>query len=333
MKKSYKYLSGFILAAILSVVLAGCGSETKSVSGESKAKGETIEVNIASAGSLQPLFIGQAKGFFEEEFKKVNATIKWSEFTAGPPVLESLASKRVDLSYLGDGAALAGLDRELPFEIIANTQLGEAFNGILVHPNSEIKQVEDLKGKKIGVTFGTTVHVYIIKALAAHGLTADDVNLINLQADDGQAAFSTKQVDAWATANPSVTVNVEKGDAVQLKVDKKILAPISLIVRTDFGKEHPEIVEAYLRAYKQSTDFLNENPDEAAKIYAERSKMPEDIIKKIILSEKNDVFLSEEVNKAQQESIEVLEKVGYVKKIFQYKDHVNDKFLNEALKN
>ena len=40
--------------------------------------------------------------------------------------------------------------------------------------------------------------MYLIKALRAHGLTTDDVKLINLQADDAQAAFETKQLDAWA---------------------------------------------------------------------------------------------------------------------------------------
>lgn len=333
MKKSYKVLSSIILAAILSIILAGCSQKTKSISGESQANGQSVEVNIAINGGADPILIGRAKGFFEEEFSKVNATIVWSEFAAGPPLLESLASKRVDLSFLGDGAALSGLERGLPFEVIAQTQLGESFNGLIVHPDGQIKKVEDLKGKKVGVAFGTTGHVYLIKALNAHGLTTEDVNLINLQADDAQAAFASKKVDALATGNPFLTVNVEKGEAIQLEVDEKILAPISLIVRTDFGKEHPEIVEAYLRAYKKSIDFQIEHPDEASEIYEAETKLPADMIKKIILTEERDVFISEEANKAQQKSIEILAEVGYIKNKFQYKDHVNDQYLNDAFKN
>jgi sulfonate transport system substrate-binding protein len=333
MKKTHKYLLGLFLTAILSFGLAGCGSETKSVSGESQANGQSIEVNIAINGGTDPILIGREKGFFEEEFSKVNATIKWSEFASGPPLLESLASKRVDLSFLGDGAALSGLDRGLPFEVIAQTQLGESYNGIIAQPDGDIKQVEDLKGKKVGVAFGTTVHVYLLKALEAYGLTTEDVTLINLQADDAQAAFASKQIDALASGNPFLTVIVEKGDAIKLEVDQKILAPISLIVRTDFGKEHPEIVEAYLRAYKKSIDWQIENPDEASEIYAARTKLPADIIKKIITSEEYGVFISEEANTAQQNSIGILSQVGYIKHEFQYKEHVNDKYLNEALKN
>ena len=71
-------------------------------------------------------------------------------------------------------------------------------SGILAQADSDIQKVEDLKGKTVGVASGTTGHVYLIKALKAHGLTTDDVKLINLQADDAQAAFETKQLDAWA---------------------------------------------------------------------------------------------------------------------------------------
>ena len=107
--------------------------------------------------------------------------------------------------------------------------------------------MEDLKGKTVGVASGTTAHVYLIKALKAHGLTTDDVKLINLQADDAQAAFETKQLDAWVIWNPYRILNIEKGIAKELEVNAEILAPAAIIARTEFGKEHPEIVEAYLR--------------------------------------------------------------------------------------
>ena len=66
---------------------------------------EPIKVNIALNGKMSPLMIGREKGWFEEEFASLNAEIEWSEFTSGPPLLESLAANHVDLSFLGDGAS------------------------------------------------------------------------------------------------------------------------------------------------------------------------------------------------------------------------------------
>ena len=76
---------------------------------------------------MGPLVIGREKGWFEEEFKSLNAEIAWSEFPSGPPLLESFASNRVDLSFLGDGALIAGLDKNLPFEVIAQSGTGESY--------------------------------------------------------------------------------------------------------------------------------------------------------------------------------------------------------------
>ena len=75
---------------------------------------------------MGPLAIGREKGWFEEEFAPLNAEIEWSEFPSGPPLLESLAANHVDLSFLGDGALIAGLEKNLPFEVIAQTGEGES---------------------------------------------------------------------------------------------------------------------------------------------------------------------------------------------------------------
>ena len=95
-----------------------------------------------------------------------------------PPLLESLAANHVDLSFLGDGALIAGLDKNLPFEVIAQTSEGASNVRIITPSDSKISQIEDLKGKKVGVASGTTGHVYLAKALKFHGLTLDDVKII-----------------------------------------------------------------------------------------------------------------------------------------------------------
>ncbi|WP_394235328.1 ABC transporter substrate-binding protein [Niallia oryzisoli] len=332
MKKKSRFLLGLLITMIISVLLAGCSSDTKTASGKTQKDNKTITVNVAINGKIGPLLIAKEKGWLEEEFKTVNAEVAWSEFPSGPPLLESLASNRVDISALGDGALIAGLDKKLPFEVIAQSGTGESLSRILVQADGDIQKVEDLKGKTVGVASGTTAHVYLIKALKAHGLSTDDVKLINLQPDDAQAAFETKQLDAWVVWNPYRILNIKKGIAKELEVNATILAPSALITRTEFGKEHPEIVEAYLRVSLKAAQWQNENPDEAAKIFSEHTKLPVDVVKTIITSEKPDLFFTEEGIQAQQESIETLAKVGYIKSEFTFEDHINDSYIDNAFK-
>ncbi|MEK4027252.1 aliphatic sulfonate ABC transporter substrate-binding protein [Pseudobacillus sp. FSL P4-0506] len=329
MKKYSNYWLAVLFFIVSAASLLGCSLASGS---NLTKKNEPTEVNVAINGGLNPLIIGREKGWFEEEFAKYNVKVKWSEFPSGPPLLESLASNRVDLSFLGDGALIAGLEKKLPFEVIGQTGTGESAVRIIVPTNGKVEKIEDLKGKRIGVAAGTTGHVYLIKALKNHGLSINDVKIINLQPDDAQAAFETKQLDAWATWNPYITNNVDKGTAIELKVNGKILAPGGIIARTDFGKKHPDIVEAYLRIYKKAADWQIENPDKAAEIYSAETKLPVETVKKIITAEPPNMFYTEQGIKAQQDSIKTLAKVGYIKREFQFKDHINNKYINAAFK-
>ena len=329
MMKHRKSLIGSVFIFLLAIILAGCSTGANSSIQKSK-KDDPIVVKIALNGKMNPLTIGREQGWFEEELASLNAEIEWSEFTSGPPLLESLAANHVDLSFLGDGALIAGLDKNLPFEVIAQTSDGKSNVRILTHNDSQINSIEELKGKKVGVASGTTGQVYLAKALKFHDLTLDDVKIINLQPDDAQSAFETKQLDAWAVWEPYKTNNVDKGIAKELKVDGEILAPGAIIARTGFAEEHPEIVEAYLRAYKKAADWRVEHPDEAAEIYSQVTKIPVETIKKIIVADEPNIFFSKESIKAQQESIETLVQVGYIKNEFNFEERINNKYIDEA---
>ena len=64
----------------------------------------------------------------------------------------------------------------------------------------------DLKGKTIGVEFGGSDHVFLLKALANAGLTEDDVNLVDMSTGDASNAFISGKVDAAAIWEPSLSM-------------------------------------------------------------------------------------------------------------------------------
>ncbi|MDO7486133.1 hypothetical protein Q5O89_10360 [Peribacillus frigoritolerans] len=95
MKEYRNKLTAALLAIISLAVLAGCNSDA----GKASGKSGPLKVHIALNGKMGPLVIAKEKGLFNEEFSKLDAQIVWSEFPSGPPLLESLASNRVDLSF------------------------------------------------------------------------------------------------------------------------------------------------------------------------------------------------------------------------------------------
>lgn len=325
-----------LAVSIALLLLAGCAkASSNAVSGTvtgSEKDSKSLIVNIAINGKITPLNIARDKGWVEEEFKKLNAEVQWSEFPSGPPLLEALSAGRVDLSFLGDGATIAGIAGGLPFEVVALLSEGKNSVSILVPKDSPIQKLEDLKGKTIGLPKGTTAHVYVAKVLQNTSITLEDLNIINLQPDDGQAAFDSGKLDAWAAWDPYVSNNIASNKARALPaVD--VMAPSSAIVRNDFAKEHPELVVAYLKVFKKAALWQLEHEEEAAQIFNEKTKVPVDTIKTIL--NKGEPLVSpytEEALAEQQAASDILAGNGFIRKKIIFKDAVNDTFIIEALK-
>ncbi|WP_127532701.1 aliphatic sulfonate ABC transporter substrate-binding protein [Paenibacillus kobensis] len=340
------------LTAILTLVLSACGdkekgsgetakadapataqTETAAGSSDPAPSGDKVKVQIAINSTINPLTIARAKGLYEEAFSKLNAEVEWSKFPSGPPLLEALVAGRVDLSFLGDGAAIAGISNKLPFEVIGLSSEGKKTSSILVPQDSKIQTLADLKGKSIGLAKGTVANVYLIKVLPEAGLTIKDVNIINLQPDDAQAAFESGKLDAWVAWDPYVTQNITTGKARKIEVNTPVLSPGSLIASTAFAKKHPELVVEYLKVYKQAVDFQLANEEEAASIFAEQTKLPVDTIKQILGNTTPIVKpYTQTALDAMQASSDILYENKYIKNKFTFKDAVNDTFVTEALK-
>ena len=74
---------------------------------------------------------------------------------------------------------------------------------ILVHADSPIRSVADLRGKSIAVAKGSSAHGHTLgSARERAGLTPADVKLVFLQPADALSAFTQREVDAWAVWDP-----------------------------------------------------------------------------------------------------------------------------------
>ena len=91
------------------------------------------------------------------------------------------------------------------------------------------------------------------RALDKEDINAKDVNVIQLQPDEAQPAFESGSVDAWAIWDPFISLHtVNKGAKVITDGERlNVSSPEFLIARTKFAKEHPELVEKFLKVYEK----------------------------------------------------------------------------------
>ncbi|WP_312097688.1 aliphatic sulfonate ABC transporter substrate-binding protein [Niallia sp.] len=327
MKK--KLFMSVMFLAIMFVVSA-CGTETSS--GSSK---QEVTVRIGVQGKTGILPYARENKYFEKAFEKEGVKVEWSEFASGPPHFEALSAGRLDFGATGGTPLIAGQSANIDFRAIAVTSDGKTGNSIVIPKNSSIKEITDLKGKKVAVAKGSSAYNFLYLALDRAGLTDKDIDIIQLQPDEARPALDNGSIDAWATWEPYATTAVFQTGAELLVSGKDldITTPSFLIARTKFTEEHPDLTVLFLKTYEEARQYFIDHIEEVSKDIATTQKLDVEIIQAVL--DKTDTRLSPttpEFAKAHQEQADFLYEVGGIDKQIDTSKVIENKFVEEALK-
>ncbi|MGE0993905.1 aliphatic sulfonate ABC transporter substrate-binding protein, partial [Bacillus sp. GMa5/2] len=261
--------------------------------------------------------------------------VKWTEFQSGPPYFEAIASNRLDFGEVGNSPVISAQAAGIGFTEIANTSYARKGTGILVQKDSKIASVKDLKGKKIAVAKGSSAFNLLYRALDKEGIDAKDVNVIQLQPDEAQPAFESGSVDAWAIWDPFISLHtLNKGAKVIADGETlNVSSPEFLITRIKFAKEHPELVEKFLKVYEKARVWQDANLDEAIKVYTSVKKIDAEIVKEVFNHDKPILVpVTKEIIAEQQKTADFQYKLGSIKKEIKTEKVIDNSFVEKALK-
>ncbi|MDM4141488.1 MULTISPECIES: ABC transporter substrate-binding protein [Mycobacterium] len=128
--------------------------------------------------------------------------IAFSTFTSGPPMIEAAAAGKIDFAITGDTPPIFGAVASARIKVVSAYDGGGPGDQILVHTDSTVQTVPDLRGKTIALAKGSSAHANVLDQLDKAGLTPADVHLVFLQPADALSGFRNGQVDAWAVWDP-----------------------------------------------------------------------------------------------------------------------------------
>ncbi|MET1075967.1 MAG: ABC transporter substrate-binding protein [Umezawaea sp.] len=128
--------------------------------------------------------------------------IEWATFTSGPPLLEAASAGAIDIGGVGNTPPIFAAAANAKIAAVSVAKGNVTSDAFLVPGDSPLKEVAELKGKKIAVAKGSSAHGQVLLTLRKAGLSTKDVTLNFLQPSDAYAAFTQKQVDAWAVWDP-----------------------------------------------------------------------------------------------------------------------------------
>lgn len=207
--------------------------------------------------------VGEAKDLF----KKAGANVKTFAFDSGKSTRDAMISGRVEIGVIGATPFVIGAAKG-QMEAIAIALYGAKTLAVVGSLKEGIKSVKDLKGRRIGSQLGSvTDFVLKNKILPKYGLKQNDVQIINARFKDQPAALAAGSIDAFAGAEPFVSVaEVEKLGQVLVDYSEFDLGPVILAANKSAVAGKRDAVVAFLRGWLASVKAFHDDPDQAVKI-------------------------------------------------------------------
>ncbi len=231
-----------------------------------------------------PLTLLKARGTLDSALATKGYAVRWTEFPAGPPLLEAMNAGSIDIGYTGAPPPIFAQAAGSRVVYLAAEPAGPHNEALIVRAGSPLKSVADLKGHTVALARGSSSHYLLVAALAQAGLRYEDVKPVFLSPADARAAFDSGHVDAWAIWDPYLAV-VQAAEPTRTLADyaSGIPQPYSFFLGApDFVKAHRDIVEAVLRAVADGDAWVSAHRDETAQLIARETGVPPVVVSRFL---------------------------------------------------
>ena len=206
--------------------------------------GTRLRIGFQKYGNFVVL---KARGTLEKRLASQGVTVQWLEFPAGPQLLEGLNAGAIDVGTVGETPPIFAQAAGVDFVYIGNEPPAPQGEAIVVLPDSPIRTLAQLRGKKVAFNKGSNVHYLLVKALEHAGLTYADIQPIYLTPADARAAFVQRSVDAWVIWDPYLA-------AAERQLGARVVANGEGLVRNTqyylaarkYAAAHPQVLRALL---------------------------------------------------------------------------------------
>jgi taurine transport system substrate-binding protein len=338
-KLSIREIIVLLIAVILLISATACRASKADQTKENK---KVKEIKIGTMDLVNPDLVARKEKYYE---KQLGVKVKIVKFDSGKDVNTALAAGSIDVSELGSNPTALGIGNGLNYDVIYIGDIIGSAESLVVKNNANVNSVSQLKGKKIAVPFASTSHYSLLNALKQAGLKESDVKLLDLEPNDIHAAWKRGDIDA-AYVWYSVLNNLVKDGKILTGSDKLakqgIITADLVVARRDFAKSNKNLVVRYIKALNQANDLDQKNKEQSIKDISEILNISESDAKfqrngfewidgKKQLSKE---YLGENIANVLKNTADFLKEQGSIKKsptLKEYKDHVQTKYLKEAL--
>lgn len=268
--------------------------------------------------------IARQQGVIEKALEAKGVKVSWVEFTAGPPLVEALNVGSINVGWTGDAPPIFGQAAGSAIVYVAALPSNGKGEAIFTKPESGIKSVADLKGKKVGVGKGTSAHNLLVAALEKNGLKFSDIEVIYLSPADASAAFASDKIDAWAVWDPFYAIAETRYKPVTLARTSDVLnVSTYFLANRDYAKSNADTINTTINALGEAAKWSAANRDKVAAALHEVTGVP---LEAQTLAANRSEFgitrIDDKIVASQQETADRFYRLGLIPKQISIKDAV-----------
>ena len=222
--------------------------------------GAVTKVTIAVPTQINSALVHVASG--QGLFLKAGVDVVNQPFELGKDALKSMLDGKADLAVVADTPVMFALLGGADIAMLAGISQVRRALAIVARSDGGIKQIQDLRGKSVGVTMGTNMPYFLDAMLQAHGVPGDKVNVTDLRTDALISAFKAGQIDAVVVFQPFLAeLEAEMGERIKVFHGEDVYAfRFMLVGKPSYIDRHPQEVRRVLSALIAANQAILANP-------------------------------------------------------------------------
>lgn len=239
---------------------------------------ERIVLGAETIAFSAPVWVAEHNGYFREE--GVHVVIRG--FDSGRTALFTMVDQGgLDLVTAAQTPVISKSFDRRDYAIVAAMAFSDKDVKVVARRDRGINAPQDLAGKTIGITYGSSGHFFLSLFLAYNQLQLSDVRTVDFEATRLEDALIKGQVDAVATWEPHVyrAQKALREKAVILPGGNIYREDFYFVARREFIHGHSKALERFLRAIEKAQQFIQRDRAATLNIVQHRLQIDMDILK------------------------------------------------------
>ena len=209
-------------------------------------------VNLAVQPMAYPLaFISSAMQrdrILRVELKQQGLSLRTFNFKKGSDIVKVASANAFAMAFLGDMPTVS-MSVKFPISIAG---LGKRnFSSIVAR---DFSRLEELKGRRIGYSSGSSSHLVLMRGLKAANMTEKDVQLVSMEPAHMPDALDNGEVDAYSAWEPTPTISLAR--STKNRAIYKGMSTDWVVLPRELVSRQPRVAMALMASYVRAVNWM-----------------------------------------------------------------------------